>query len=57
MTLEGGNSTHGDGGKVLLGTGAASSTAEGSVMVGVGSRDDGIGGSGLVGAVVFPGRW
>jgi len=57
MTLEGGNSTHGDGGNVLLGTSAASSTARGSVMTGGGCEDGGIGGSGLMGAVVFPGRW
>ena len=57
MTLEGDNSTYGDGGNVLLGTSTVSSTARGSVMVGGGCEDGGIGGSGLVGAVVFPGRW
>ena len=55
MSFEGGNSTHGDDGKVLLGTGTASATSGGSVMIGVGSGDGGMGGSGLIWWVrVFP---
>ena len=39
MTLTGGNSAHGAGDNIFLGTGVASSSAGGYAMVGVDSRD------------------